>query len=187
MSSVAEHSIDSHPMKSRIIEAVAKGQSARKIAAWCDPPLHFATVARFARRVKEVGAQQLAVAKILRANDNISGDNTVRPEDREILDATKQAMQANPVLARISQKFGRYDRWLQGAESNEDYRACASVDGAETKALELQAKLLGLLQDTAGTTNNVQILVLPPSTRPESLQSAQGQIGAGEVIDVEPG
>jgi transcriptional regulator with XRE-family HTH domain len=173
-------SIDQHPKRNQIIDAILAGQSLRKVAKLAG--VSHTAIADYKRKVVAPAVKNSAKSLV---KNNVPAE--VSEHIQECTELTHQAVAENPVISRVLEKMERYPRWLQAAENAADYRALSSLDGAETRTLELQAKLLGLLQDTAGTTTNVQILVLPPSTRPESPQSAQGQIGGGEVIDVEPG
>ena len=171
--------VETHPQRKRIVDALLNGESARSVAKWTTPPLHFATVARYARRVKDAAAQQLAVAKVL-ATQRATAESGTENEQIEL--ATKLAMTANPVLALIEKKHARYDRWIEGAEKKEDFRTCASIDGAETKAIELQARMLGLI-DAPVSTTNIAVVLLASDQRQAPARQA---IPDAEVIDIVP-
>ena len=176
---MAQPTVDTHPQRAKIIDAVLAGQSCREISKGLDPPLHYVTIARFAQRSKQALAQQAAAAKALAEQQH--GD-TGKLQPGDLIEATKAALTANPILARIEKKYERYDRWIEGAEKKEDFRTCASIDGTETKALELQARMLGLIDAPVNTTN-IAVVLLASDQRQAPARQA---IPDAEVIDITP-
>lgn len=78
----------------------------------------------------------------------------------------------------VAKKLARYDRILDLAEKDKDVSGWASVDRAETAALQLQAQLRGEVNQVHSQTT-VQMLVYTPQVLDD------GQDQAGEVLEVE--
>lgn len=76
----------------------------------------------------------------------------------------------------VARKLGRYERILSKAEDKGDIGGWASVDRAETAALQLQAQLRGEVNQVHSQTT-VQMLVYTPQVLDE------GQDQAGEVLE----
>lgn len=76
----------------------------------------------------------------------------------------------------VAKKLARYDRILELAEKDKDVSGWASVDRAETAALQLQAQLRGEVNQVHSQTT-VQMLVYTPQVLDE------GQDQAGEVLE----
>jgi hypothetical protein len=185
---MSQTAIESHPQRQSILEALAAGQSPQKISKWCNPPLSHVAIWRY-RRNHGLPAMQRAetIVKALQKQGLLKDGEEIGNRAEAIKTVTEQVALDDPILSRIQKSYDRMDGAFATITETKAYDQLAALENAESRKIELHARVTGRLNDNAGTTNNVQILVLPPSTRPESLQSAQGQIGAGEVIDVEPG
>ena len=167
--------IDQHPKRNQIIDALLAGQSSRAVAKLAG--VSHTQVADYKRKV--------VLPALKNAGKTLERNNV--PEEiaekvQETVALTKLAAAENPVLTRIEKKYERYDRWIDGAEKKEDFRTCASIDGAETKALELQARMLGLI-DAPVSTTNIAVVLLASDQRQAPARQA---IPDAEVIDITP-
>jgi len=77
----------------------------------------------------------------------------------------------------VARKLDRYDRILELAEKDKDVSGWASVDRAETAALQLQAQLRGEVNQVHSQTT-VQMLVYTPQVLDEGQEQSQ-------VVEVE--
>lgn len=176
------NSVEKHPQRQQIIDDIISGKPLVQIAAKLDPPLHFATISRYRTKVLGVATRKMhgksATTKALKefgqAVASEDGENDVKKALRDELQMS---------CKRLNE---RRERWIQDAErvavyddsgaavgSKMDHRALSSYDRNDLSSIELQAKLAGILQETA---NHVQIVA--------SMQiGSDGQV-AGEVIDI---
>jgi hypothetical protein len=81
----------------------------------------------------------------------------------------------------VAKKLARYDRILDLAEKDKDVSGWASVDRAETAALQLQAQLRGEVNQVHSQTT-VQMLVYTPQVLDEGQEQDQGQVVEVEAL-----
>lgn len=101
-------SIDDHPQRKKIVDALVAGQSVRDIAKWTNPPVSFNSIQRYrAAIVKPAMIQAKALAPILKKQKEIS-------EDTEPIQLVQDAIRFAPVLVarenRIKALQDRHDR-----------------------------------------------------------------------------
>lgn len=173
--------IEDHPQLTEINNAILNRQSIDQITKWVSPPVSRATIQRYRARVLAPAIKQHAqtVSRhiVSAVKDAVPGiaDEAIRHEiDRRTI--------AAPFIARVEQKFKRYEKWMDGAEQKEDYRALSALDTAETRAIQLQAQLSGALQSDASMVNQqIAIAIQLPALEPDHSSTA------GEaVIDIQP-
>lgn len=168
-------SIESHPQRQRIIEAIAAGRPYREICAWSNPPVTTGALSRFKSRAIAVTDQAVIAAKAMIAN-NDSGLTTV---NSEAVTRASLAVAVDPFVGELLRKSTRRERWISDAEGKADgmdHRALAAYDRNGTADLELHARLTGRL-DSGNTTTNNTLLVMMPAAIPHQ----------SPVIDIEPG
>lgn len=177
--------IEKHPQRQQIVDAILNGDSLRNIAATVAPPVHFTTLSRF--RLNLLGRASKGVhakGSIATAIKDLCSPADAKPDVQQRLrDELQQSIQRDRA---------RYEGWLEDAEERPvldklgnpmlgadgrvlrvmDHRALAAHSRNGLSAIELRAKLAGLLQDSA-TNVAVQIAVLSNDSAP-----------AGEIIEL---
>ena len=145
-------SIESHPQRQKIIDAILAGQSLRLIASKADPAVSPAAISRFASRISRNTAETIAQAKAAIANKDKGFDPFL---DQAV---TRAAMTAavDPFMARAVKSDARRDRWMEACEADADYRTLASLDRNDLTAQQYQAQLAGRLE--SGVSLNVNIV-----------------------------
>jgi hypothetical protein len=181
---MAAPAIESHPQKQRIVDAILAGDSIDTIAAWCDPPLHRTTIARYKRdRVAPALRKQGESAKVLRENELLRQTVQDSGVGQEIATATRQALAGDPIISRLNRKFERLDKRMVALAPDASVDEFVKLEDAECKAIDRYGKAMlhpGFVAQAAPTTDNrTQIVVVLPSA-----QAAPRAI-EGEVIDVE--
>jgi hypothetical protein len=149
--------VESHPQRQEIIDSILAGKALRNIAATLDPPLHFTSLARFRKdMLKTASAGMHARGADCSAIKDLCADPADQSRVTERLrDDLQQSVQA---------ANDRFDRWIDSAEAQEevnaitgevrynmDHGALARHSRNVLSAIELRAKLAGLLQDGSAT------------------------------------
>jgi hypothetical protein len=173
------NAVDKHPQRQQIIDGILAGATLRKLAATLDPPLHYATLSRFRLTLlgnagKNIHARSATAAAI---KEMATGKEDPGPAIQRAKTEVQQGLQK---LAK------RVDGWIGNAEQVADdgqlnHRALALHARNSLTALELKAKLEGLLQHDAATLQaNINIALILP--RAEDLSSAAAS--EQPIIDV---
>lgn len=172
--------LETHPQRKAIIDALAAGQPFRTIARWTNPPVTPNVLSRYKRRALDTLHSNVKRAKAAIANNG----NELQPVGTNEIEKAALAIAADPFLARIARMQNEQDEMAELARSKEDIRAWAAVDGNRMKALEFHARLAGRIdQPPAGNVTNVQVICLP-SVPGLSVQPGTSPV-QGDVIDVE--
>lgn len=162
--------IASHPESKAIISRILAGDQLKKIAA--DFGLSAPTLSKFRQKIIRPAA--LGLQHNARSQVGVDSRNSVSQVKAGLPSLIGQTSTAD----LVARKLGRYERILGMAEKKGDVGGWASVDRAETAALQLQAQLRGEVNQVHSQTT-VQMLVYTPQVLDE------GQDQAGEVLEVE--
>lgn len=166
-------------MRAAIIEGLLAGKSLRAVGNSVTPPVHHVVLHKY--RQKHIqptldGANSLSNA--LKALAENSGGNSVAIDP---ITATRAALLADPLRARIAQHQAVVDRSLVKAESDGDGRTVAALIGTDLKGLELDARLSGRL-DSAQTTTVHYVMAPTIQITVAGVESRNEQV----TIDVQP-
>lgn len=173
--------VESHPKRKEIIDALLSGESARSVVKRLGLSLSHHCLSRYMKENVAPALRRNTIAsKVIRQSGLANERGELDENSRQVMDATKAALAANPIIARVEKKYSRYDRWFAGAEEQGDFRALASIDGAESKALELHARLSGLLDGPQSQSHSI-VLIMPQSALPQA--PAPRQIEQADVIE----
>lgn len=186
--------LEDHPQRAEIERAILSGSSVRAITEWCKPRVSHVTVSKFRARLlrpamqakaKTMAKQALAFAR--RADAELTQEQFTQLSDRANL--------IEPFIQRLNGKYKRYDTLLADAvkgqvvlkdgnpvELSPDIRAVAALDQAETRAMDLHARIAGLLQQDQPSVTQVNVALVMPSTS----QADRPALASGTTIDVEP-
>lgn len=177
-----------HPQRSQIIDGILAGDSLRKIQSRIVPRLSVATLGRYRLTILANAVSPLHgrspnnsdIKDIAAANNIIQDPNF---GENAFLERTRQDIQK-----ALLEREKRRAKWESDAESyqyvdpetgevkhNMEHSALARHDANALKAIELRAKLSGLLTETQ-STGNVQIALLFPGQVPQEQ--------APQVIDI---
>ena len=163
--------IASHPDSKTIISRLLAGEHLKSIAK--DFGFHPSTLSQFRQRILKPAALGL----------NHPGCKEVGQYCKESVHSTKSLV---PTLVAqtstadlVAQKLGRYNRILEKAEKAGELGNWASIDRAETAALQLQAQLRGEVNQVHSQTT-VQMVVYTPNVEQDE------EVTEVEVIDAAP-
>lgn len=141
--------LEQHPQRLRIIEAISAGRPYSEIEAWSNPPVNRGALSRFKRRAIAVQDQAVKDAKRAIANN----DKGINPADLPAVQRLALNSAADPFILRALKSDARRDAWMAKAETDEDYRVLASLDRNDLTSQEFQARLAGRLETTAPQSN----------------------------------
>jgi hypothetical protein len=137
-------SIDNHPQRSQIIDAILAGRPVREIASWTRPPMSAMAVQRYrALHVTPALREATTYTKHLDRNPVQRALQAKRPTDTEDLQMVRAAIQHGPVLAirakRLELLQDRHDRMMSivAARSAE----MTAVPGGPSGLLDSEHKL----------------------------------------------
>lgn len=180
---------ENHPQFSKILAAFAT-QTDAEITAWAKPQLNRTTVWRWRR--KYAGERAELVSPEARATVAATVASALQREGLLIPQAkrnqtiaiakaaTEAALSADPFIAHVSKGNARRERWMDKAETDEDYRALAALDRNDISALELHARLANRLDSAPAGTSSTFVLI------PIAIPAAQVQaLPMPEAQDVE--
>jgi len=171
--------VEDHPQRKQIEADILAGLSLRAIGSRVSPPVSAPTLQRYVAKFLRPALDKQRSNLIKHVTETVT-QKTGIDDVEAVRNETARELAARPFLSRIERKFERYERWMEGAEKKEDWKALASLDTAETRSIELQARLSGALDSAPSTAVQVNIaLCLPDPERPASN-------AAGQVVDVEP-
>jgi hypothetical protein len=160
-------SIESHPQRQKIIEAILAGSTLRQITAWANPPVSTASICRFKRNALAKVQDSLSAANLAIANrdTDLPPDSTIVKQDVSLA-VTRAALTAaaDPFIARIQKHQATLDAAITDAAADKDARGIASLVSTDLKGLELHARLAGRLDTPAQQTN---IMIVCPAGAPE--------------------
>lgn len=174
-------------VRENVVDRLIKGQSSRDVAAYLLQQGHKIShnaVARYNKLVVQpaikIGAK---LQKIEQLESNAPTD--LVSESRQVVDATKQALSASPVLSRVNWLWSEAEANVVDAKADGDIKNRSSAIMAANKTLENYAKATGdpnfssvPQQGTGGTT----VVVVMPTASDARMAAWQ----AKQVIDVEP-
>lgn len=189
--------VENHPQRKYIIDALLNGRPVRAIAATLDPALHYTSLQRYKKRhVRPAIAKAVAVAKL--SGQVYTNTKTIKTNDVEtvsedvagvVLDEATQALQTAPIvqpyLARIRQHQATIDGAIEDAKKDKDGRTVAALVTTDLKGIELDARLTGALDTTrpSGPDVNIALMVQIPRAVPAP---EPRQLGPGDVEFSEP-
>jgi hypothetical protein len=118
--------IEAHPQKKKIVQALLDGESVRSIAGWAFPPVSFLTIQRYKKAIVRPAVER---SNVRIRNLNRVKNQKVTPVSVEVKEEAIQAIQDAPVLelrdARIKLLQGLVDRLnVVIAERGEELSAC---------------------------------------------------------------
>lgn len=160
--------IEAHPQKKAIIDCILARVPQREIARRFG--MSQAAVHRFIQK-----AVKPALTKQSTQNITTASSQTVK-DIRHAKQESKGLIALESTAALLERKWSGIERMKQLAETKEDIGGWASLDRAETAALQLRAQLAGELAPQASSNIQVAILIPPPP--------ASGADGC-QVIDVD--
>jgi hypothetical protein len=159
-----------HPQFDIIKSGIMNGWSLGKIRKTIDPPIPgVGTLSRFRTALLEPSLRKLQY------RSNIAGKPLDRAVERSVQslqlsegDAIRQGM-----YDELKSKRTRRNRWIKRAESDDKLALAGSLDDGDTRILELEAKMRGLLKEGSDVT--VQIAVVTTGGElPAGLESCLG-------------
>lgn len=183
--------VEGHPQRQEIIDAMLAGKSLRNIAATLATPLHYTTLARFRRNMLGQATQRLRpTGSIVKA---IVARSAPLSEDKSN-ETLREALQQS--ILKLDQ---RRERWIADAESyqtvdpetgevshNMQHSALSRHAGNALTAIELRAKLAGLLQTGSGVLQVNNTVLLMPRTDDEPGVASMPSVDKSVTIDVTP-
>lgn len=156
--------IESHPQRQKIIDALVQGQTLHQIAAWAEPKVTESAICRWRRKITLQTANAIDHAKALIANSDSSNSALTNQA------ANRAAMIAatDPFLSRVLELRRERAEVKGEARSEGDLRAFAALDRNDLSELELEARLTGRLEGPAAGTTTIYITMAaaPPSATP---------------------
>lgn len=167
-------SLESHPQRQKIVEAIVAETPYRLVSAWTNPKVSPAAISRFASRIKSRTADTIHQAKVAIANI----DKGVTPELEQAVTRAALTAAADPFVARILKHQATVDAEIGTAAG--DARGIAALVSTDLKGLELHARLTGRLEtrSDAPTTNLHVYLGIP---RLDPGRSVPQQLGPADV------
>lgn len=163
--------IASHPESKAIIARILAGDQLKLIAH--DFGLSPPTLSKFRQKILRPAA--LGSYLSTRSQVNVDSMNAVQQVNRNVGALVVQESTAD----LVAKKLARYDRILQKAEDASELGNWASIDRAETAALQLQAQLRGEVNQVHNQTT-VQMVVYTPNVEQDQ------EVTEVEVIDAAP-
>lgn len=191
--------VDDHPMRRKITDMLLTGKSLRDVRKVIEPKLSIDTLAKFKRRsilpaldrlVAEMQVQN-PEAKILPPADMSphSPQTALVAADPAALNRASCEVSAeisqNPVIARLSSRFKKVDDLLDKAHSELDYGGFANLLNADTRQLQLLARLRGDLSSDERGSQSVQVNVIIPNSARHASDNKEVFGSRGE--NLEPG
>jgi hypothetical protein len=171
------NAVEKHPQRQEIIDGILAGKQLTLIAKGLQPRLHFTTIGRYRQvLLKGVTASMHgkgATSSALKELAESSGSHSTPSE------SLREQLQRSIVRTET-----RLDRWIQAAESETDpetgetrfnHRALGLHTRNGLSAIELRAKLAGLLQESANVSMQLAIGIMVGTRESEP----------AEVIDIE--
>lgn len=165
--------VEDHPEFPEIVRALADGLSTYQVSErW---KISQSTVSRY--RAKRLDP---AILEAIRRK-NRGQINPAKPTTSELIApeaegaiaagmerATRRDLPGDMVLDRMTSKLSRYGKWFSGAEKARDFKSLAALDGAESRAIELFARLTGRLDSSSSTTTTNITVIMPSGIKREN-------------------
>lgn len=103
-------SIDRHPQRQKIIDALLAGESLRSISERVSPPVSFSAIHRYRSQVVAPALKNAAFAtKVLARTDLVDPLSGPSPELARVINDTSAALKAAPVLAVRESRLARLE------------------------------------------------------------------------------
>lgn len=169
--------IEDHPQLNEINRAILNKQSIDAIVKWVSPQVSRATIQRYRARVLAAPIKQHARTLAKRVVENVTREVPALSE-AQIRGELDQQTIAQPFRKLLDKKLARYDRWIDIAHEKGDVRGFAAVDSAETRAIELDARLAHALDPSSQNAQTINIAVVLPAP----VQPASG--ASGVTLDI---
>jgi hypothetical protein len=139
--------VEQHPQFQQILDWIAAGKDCESIAGKLQPPLHSTTIWRYKRNKLQAAMQGPAsVISDLAAKGLLRQDIQPAQALQAAVSAGAAALAADPLISRIQQHRAIVDAKISEAGA----QGAASLISADLKGLELEARLTGRLDSTAG-------------------------------------
>jgi hypothetical protein len=168
-------------IRQQTIDRLLSGESARAVSRYLDMQGYKLSHAAVARYNSKVVRPALKTGAKLQRLQSLA--ETPREQLVETAALTQEALAADPILSRIRAKQARMDRVLVKAEESENYSAVAALEAADTRALDLEARVTGRLQATTNSTT-IQVAVMYQAAPPAQIAESQGEIIDVDVAEV---
>lgn len=141
-------SLESHPQRQKIIDAIAAGIPYRDISSWTQPPVTPMALSRYKRSAVDTLIRNVTSAKAAIANN----DSDLTVVNNEAVTRAALSVASDPFLLAAQKQSDRRGRWIREIEdagdytdSGPDYATLAKLDRNDLTALELHARLAGRL------------------------------------------
>ena len=166
--------IASHPESKAIIARILAGDQLKLIAR--DFGLSSPTLSKFRQKI----LRPAALGSYLSTRSQVNSDslNAVQHINKNVNALVVQESTAD----LVAKKLGRYDRILQAAEKAGELGNWASIDRAETAALQLQAQLRGEVNQVH-TQTTVQMVVYTPNVEQDEEVTEVLEVEAVRAIE----
>ena len=163
--------VEGHPQVQKVLDGLLAGVPYHKIGQSVTPPLTAMAIMRYKKRFLEPTLK--GAGELVRSLQSIA--NGERPEkELDPVAVTRAALAADPYLSRIARHHETIDNSLAAATKKKDGKAVAALVGVDLKGLELDARLTGRLETSAGSvTNHFYCLAQPLS------------LDTGPIVDVQ--
>lgn len=162
------NAVEKHPQRQEIIDGILAGNTLQHIARKLQPKLHNSTLCRYRQVLLKSATRTMsargATASVLKDLAQSAGGQSVSP------DGLREQLQGS--IVKTEQ---RLDRWIAAAESETDpetgearfnHRALGLHTRNGLSAIELRAKLAGLLQDSANVSVSLNIGIVAGNSDP---------------------
>ena len=196
--------VDEHPKRDEIIDLLKSGMRPRTIAAQIQPPISFSALTYYQRRV-------IPFQRVQAAPNVVNGDKTVPisvtlndinstkletvigriKEDTESGGKSDFEAHRRRLIERLHALSVRRQRWLIAAEADHHWTACAQLDGADLRSIEIESRILGLDQAPVAAANSMVISFTSNNltvTQPQAFLNPPSESGepALQTIDLTP-
>ncbi len=174
------NSIESHPQRQKIIDALAIGTPYRDIEKWASPAVTRTSLSRFKIAINDKlrSAAQTIDKAIPLLNQSVTdvgtSNGTIVPNGA--LNRAVMVAATDPFLQSARRTLDRHERWIGELEDakgkDRNWQALAQVDRNNLAAQEYAAKLSGRM--STGDSVNVQI-VIPATREPQATLIGEDQ------------
>ena len=177
--------INSHPELHKIIDLVISGVPVTKVAKMISPPVAERSLYRYAKQVILPAIARGNYGDKVKETKPIAEVAGVVARSGEAGNAAaRHAVLDHPITQALAKRAATFDEMVEHARKKKDLGGFAAAVNAETRSLEVQAKLAGLFAQAgdsdAGAMPRVVVHVQVNTAASAAEQSA------GQVIDCEP-
>ena len=176
-------SLESHPQRDRIVDAIVAGRSLNEIVKWASPAVTAMALSRYKRKALAVTQRHISQAQTAILNN----DNGLTEVDAKAVMRATLAASVDPFIARALAQDRRRASWMDDLEQQPeavDYRTLAALDRNDIAAQEYHAKLAGRLQDASSTTQVMIVCPAPTGTTGEPGSASAPGDRHDVVIDI---